>query len=64
MATSDTDMPDQRPKAPAHHFADSQSAVGASGKPGAVHPIVRAVVEEVLEGGKDAFMMRRRKYGF
>ncbi|MBS5905282.1 MAG: hypothetical protein KIC89_21725 [Acetobacteraceae bacterium] len=25
---------------------------------------VRAVVEEVLEGGKDAFMIRRRKYGF
>lgn len=27
-------------------------------------PTVRAVVEEVLEGGKDAFTMRRRKYGF
>ena len=25
---------------------------------------VRALVEEVLEGGKDAFEMRRRKYGF
>jgi hypothetical protein len=26
--------------------------------------LVRELVEEVLEGGKDAFEMRRRKYGF
>lgn len=27
-------------------------------------PAVREMVEELLEGGKDAFTMRRRKYGF
>jgi hypothetical protein len=25
---------------------------------------VRELVEDILEGGKDAFEMRRRKYGF
>jgi hypothetical protein len=27
-------------------------------------PTVRALVEEVLEGGREAFETRRRKYGF
>lgn len=28
------------------------------------YPPIRGLVEEILEGGKEAFEIRRRKYGF
>jgi hypothetical protein len=60
-------------------LGDAELIVGLStgGDPGDVHAVispsrvgsidsrsVREFVEEILEGGKDAFEMRRRKYGF
>ena len=44
---------------------DGLRIVAASEFMGAIdHPPVRSAVEEILEGGKDAFTTRRRKYGF
>jgi hypothetical protein len=34
------------------------------GLPIAPHADVRGLVEDVLEGGKEAFELRREKYGF